>query len=326
MEEEPNKRIEDVKIEVINNNDNKNSDIELEVSKSNNNSEDFSAKTIVVPVIKENSKVEAKETKSRTYEVENMSENVKALVDNYVQKAEKTEKTEKIEKAEKTEETNVKKSRKKINLEEELFKIDSSITYDYSKIIGDLDYSKIRSYRVKDDEKTISFLFYENDFYAVNRVNYKDGYMYSEKEDFLPVAENLNKAIRKIPNVAKARNILHIENIEARIYDMTDYILLLEREKIRVIRVSASGELSEMKYKEYHIDKNRLEAEVDRLAVEEEVKIREENSIKNRLKEFRNTFKKCVVNPIRSMLAKIGLVNDVKMLSDGKHSIFEKKI
>ena len=150
--------------------------------------------------------------------------------------------------------------------------------------------------------------------------------MYSEKEDYLPVSENLNKAIRKIPNVAKARNILHIENIEARIYDMTDYILLLEREKIRVIKVSASGSLSEMKYKECRIDKNRLEAEVDKLAVEEEIKIREENSIKNRLKGFRNTLRKCVVNPIKSMLAKIGLVNDVKMLSDGKHSIFEKKI
>lgn len=332
--EEPNKRIEDVKIEVVNNNEKE--DIKLEVTNNSNSNEDLSAKTIVVPVIKEDSKEEAKEidesdkkVKGKTYEVENISENVRALVDNYVQKAEKSEKTDRNDSAsiiEKTEENNPKKARRKINVEEELFKIGSSITYDYSKIIGDLDYSKIKSYRVKDGDKTISFLFYENDFYAVNRINYKDGYMYSEKEDYLPVSENLNKAIRKIPNVAKARNILHIENIEARIYDMTDYILLLEREKIRVIKVSASGSLSEMKYKECHIDKNRLEEEVDKLAVEEEIKIREENSIKNRLKGFRNTLRKCVVNPIKSMLAKIGLVNDVKMLSDGKHSIFEKKI
>jgi len=99
---------------------------------------------------------------------------------------------------------------------------------------------------------------------------------------------------------------------------MTDYILLLEREKIRVIKVGVSGDLSEMKYKEYHIDKNKLEAEVDRLAVEEELRIREENSIKNRLIGFRN--------PIKNMLAKMGLISDVKLLSDGKHSIFEKKI
>ena len=38
------------------------------------------------------------------------------------------------------------------------------------------------------------------------------------------------------------KHILNIKNIEARIYDMTEYILLLEREKIRVIKVSENGE------------------------------------------------------------------------------------
>ena len=178
--EEPNKRIEDVKIEVVNNNEKE--DIKLEVTNNSNSNEDLSAKTIVVPVIKEDSKEEAKEidesdkkVKGKTYEVENISENVRALVDNYVQKAEKSEKIDRNDSAsiiEKTEENNPKKARRKINVEEELFKIGSSITYDYSKIIGDLDYSKIKSYRVKDGDKTISFLFYENDFYAVNRINY----------------------------------------------------------------------------------------------------------------------------------------------------------
>lgn len=303
MEIEPNKKIEDVELKVVNNEENKKDNIELEVVDTKK--EDFSDKTIVVETIKdideykENSEKSTKEDKP---------------VDNFVQNEEKVE------------ETHVKNPRRRVNLEEELFKIDSNITYEYSKIVGNLDYSKIKSYKVVDDEKTISFLFYENDFYAVNRINFKDGYMYSEKEDFLPVAENLNKTIRKIPNVAKARNILHIENIEARIYDMTEYILLLEREKVRIIKVSATGNLSEMNYQEYNIDKEKLEAEVDRLAVEEEIRIREENSIKNRLKELKNTFKKCVVNPIKNVLAKMGLVNDVKMLSDGKHSIFEKKL
>ena len=303
MEIEPNKKIEDVELKVVNNEENKKDNIELEVVDTKK--EDFSDKTIVVETIKdideyrENSEKSTKEDKP---------------VDNFAQNEEKVE------------ETHVKNPRRRVNLEEELFKIDSNITYEYSKIVGNLDYSKIKSYKVVDDEKTISFLFYENDFYAVNRINFKDGYMYSEKEDFLPVAENLNKTIRKIPNVAKARNILHIENIEARIYDMTEYILLLEREKVRIIKVSATGNLSEMNYQEYNIDKEKLEAEVDRLAVEEEIRIREENSIKNRLKELKNTFKKCVVNPIKNVLAKMGLVNDVKMLSDGKHSIFEKKL
>src|SRR5699024_6526826 len=134
---EPNKKVEDVEIKVVNN---ENSDIKIEVTNTSNNNEDFSEKTIVVPSIKveESKKVENnKETSNKIYDVDNMSENVKALVDNYVQKAEKSEKSvkvEKVEKIENTEVSNAKKARRKINLEEELFKIDSNITYDYSKI------------------------------------------------------------------------------------------------------------------------------------------------------------------------------------------------
>ena len=214
--------------------------------------------------------------------------------------------------------------RRKISLAEEILKIDSTITFEYSKTVGKIDYSKIKGYTVKDDEKTVNFLFYDNDFYAVNRINYRDGYMYSEKKDFLPASENLNGRIRKIPNVAKARNILHIDNIEARIYDITDYILLLERENIRIIKVSSGGSLSEMRYSEYNIDKEKLEKEVNRLYLEEDERLREERSIKNKLKGLTSNIKRCVVNPIKALLSKLNLTNDVKLLSDGKRSVFDK--
>lgn len=311
VELEPIKKEEDVKLEVVNPTD----DVKIEVVKTEESAkvevaseetaeiktetvvEDMSDRTIVVKSIKDIEEFNGEAADSVL------------PVDNYVRKL-----TEDVDK----------NNRKKVIISEELFRADSSITYEYSKTIGKLDLSKIRGYKVADGEKTISFLFYENDFYAVNRINYKNGYMYSEKEDTLPVSENLNKIIRKIPNVAKARNILHIENIEARIYDMTEYILLLERENIRVIKVSATGDLSEMKYEEYPVDKKRLEIELEKLAIAEEEKAKEENSIKNKWKEFTTAFVKHVINPIKAALAKIGIINDVKMLSDGKHSIFDK--
>lgn len=209
---------------------------------------------------------------------------------------------------------------------EEMFKLNTKITYEYNKTIGELDFSKIREYRVEDGNKIISFLFYDNDFYAVNRVNFKDGYMYSEKREVLPISENLNSKIRKIPNVAKARKILNIQNIEARIYDMTEYILLLERRKIRVIKVKENGDLVEMNFSEYPIDRKKLELGVEKLSFANIERKREERSIKNRLDGFKRTIKKHVVNPIREVLIKMGIINDVKLLADGKRSVFEKKM
>ena len=309
MELEPIKKEEDVKLEVVNTTD----DVKIEVVKTEEDikeeivseakgkietiQEDLSDRTIVVKAIKDIEEFNGEVADSVL------------PVDNYVRKL-----TEDVDK----------NNRKKVIISEELFRADSVITYEYSKTIGKLDLTKIRGYKVNEGEKTISFLFYENDFYAVNRINYKNGYMYSEKEDVFPVSENLNKIIRKIPNVAKARNILHIENIEARIYDMTEYILLLERENIRVLKVSATGDLSEMKYEEYPVDKKRLEIELEKLTIAEEEKIKEENSVKNKWKEFTNVLIKHVINPIKAVLAKLGIISDVKMLSDGKHSIFDK--
>lgn len=218
------------------------------------------------------------------------------------------------------------KDKKVIFVKDEMFKINTKITYEYNKTIRQLDFSKIREYRIQDDDKTISFLFYENDFYAVNRVNYKDGYIYSEKVDKQPISENLNNKIRKIPNVAKARNILNIQNIEARIYDMTEYILLLERKNIRVIKVKENGNLTEMNFSEYPIDRKKLKFSVEKLSFAYAERKREEKSIKNKVDIFKKSIKKHVINPIKEVLAKMGLINDVKLLADGKQSVFDKKM
>lgn len=306
------KKVEDVKLEIKKDNEVKTSNSELNavqssietnknidtiVKKTEDNSlkEEYNERTILVKTIKE---------------IENHEENILDI---------NSKITENISSQNLS-------NKKKVSVKEEMFKLDSKITYEYNKTIGELDFSKIKGYKVKDGNKTISFLFYENDFYAVNRVNFKDGYMYSEKQDIIPISENLNNIIRKIPNVAKARNILNIKNIEARIYDMTEYILLLEREKIRVIKVSENGELSEMQYSEYPVDRKRLKFTVEKLSIAEKERNKEENNIKNRLKIFRKSIKKHLINPIRIALIKMGIINDVKLLTDGKCSVFEKKM
>lgn len=306
------KKVEDVKLEIKKDNEVKTSNSELNavqssietnknidtiVKKTEDNSlkEEYNERTILVKTIKE---------------IENHEENILDI---------NSKITENISSQNLS-------NKKKVSVKEEMFKLDSKITYEYNKTIGELDFSKIKGYKVKDGNKTISFLFYENDFYAVNRVNFKDGYMYSEKQDIIPISENLNNIIRKIPNVAKARNILNIKNIEARIYDMTEYILLLEREKIRVIKVSENGELSEMQYSEYPVDRKRLKFTVEKLSIAEKERNKEENNIKNRLKIFRKSIKKHLINPIRIALIKMGIINDVKLLTDGKYSVFEKKM
>ena len=81
MELEPNKKVEDVEIKVVNN---ENSDIKIEVTNTSNNNEDFSEKTIVVPSIKveESNKVENnKETSNKIYDVDKFIQNTTKLED-----------------------------------------------------------------------------------------------------------------------------------------------------------------------------------------------------------------------------------------------------
>ena len=149
--------------------------------------------------------------------------------------------------------------KKKVNVKDEFEKINSETIFEYEKTVDEFDINKVKAYSIIDGDKTVCLLFYDNDFFAINRVNYKDGYEYDEKEGLYGISENLNYRIKKIPNVAKTRKILNIEDIETRIYDVSEYVVLLTKEKINVLRVNSQADIQPIEYKEYELDYKKIE-------------------------------------------------------------------
>ena len=135
----------------------------------------------------------------------------------------------------------------------------------------------------------------------------------------------MNYKIKKIPNVAKTRKILHIEDIETRIYDVCEYIILLKKDTLKVLKVNGQDDIEEVKYQRYKIDYSKIEENVENYEIEEIEKIKEEKSIKNRLKQFTEKAKYIIIEPFRILRDKLMRTNQIKMLSDGKHSIFDKE-
>lgn len=230
---------------------------------------------------------------------------------------------EKIE--EKIVENEIEKIETKINVKNELEKINSKTIFEFKKTLDSFEFEKLKSYIIKDGEKTVSILFYDNDFFAIDRVNFKDGFEYDQNKENLPISENLNYKIKKIPNVAKTRNILKIEDIETRIYDVTEYIILLTKDTLKVLKVNGEDDIGEIKYQRYNLDYSKIEEYVENYEIEEDERIREEKSIKNRLKQFTEKAKYIIIEPFRILRDKLFRTNQIKMLSDGKHSIFDKE-
>lgn len=230
---------------------------------------------------------------------------------------------EKIE--EKIMENEIIKKETKINVKEELEKINSKTIFEFKKTLDNFEIENVKSYIIKDEEKTVSILFYDNDLFAINRVNFKDGFEYDKDKDNLVISENLNYKIKKIPNVAKTRKILHIEDIETRIYDVCEYIILLKKDTLKVLKVNGQDDIEEVKYQRYKIDYSKIEENVENYEIEEIEKIKEEKSIKNRLKQFTEKAKYIIIEPFRILRDKLMRTNQIKMLSDGKHSIFDKE-
>lgn len=230
---------------------------------------------------------------------------------------------EKIE--EKIVENEIEKIETKINVKNELEKINSKTIFEFKKTLDSFEFEKLKSYIIKDGEKTVSILFYDNDFFAIDRVNFKDGFEYDQNKENLPISENLNYKIKKIPNVAKTRNILKIEDIETRIYDVTEYIILLTKDTLKVLKVNGEDDIGEIKYQRYNLDYSKIEKYVENYEIEEDERIREEKSIKNRLKQFTEKAKYIIIEPFRILRDKLFRTNQIKMLSDGKHSIFDKE-
>lgn len=214
--------------------------------------------------------------------------------------------------------------KQKVNIEEELQKINTNTICEFQKTVDNFDIQKVKAYTTKDEEKTVCFLFYDNDFFAVNRINFKEGYEIPDG-GLLGISENLNYKIRKIPNVAKTRKILKLDDIETRIYDISEYIMLLKKEEIKIIKVSNETNLSDMQYNEYKINIEKTLEEIKKYQEAEEKQMQEEKSLKNAFRKFSEKVKYIIVEPFRLLKSKLNKTNEIKMLSDGKHSIFDKE-
>ncbi len=211
-----------------------------------------------------------------------------------------------------------------INIQDELLKINSKMIFEYSKIVDDLNYDNIKVLEFEDNEKTICFLFYDTDFFAFNIVNFKQGYEYNKEKDFLEVSENLNNKIKKIPNVAKTRGVLKIDDIEARIYDMSDYILLLSKGETQILKVKEDANLENINFKVIKLDIEKVKEKISEYIIEEEERIKEEKSFRNKFILFKGKIKTYFIEPLKLIKNKLFKANEVKLLSDGKHSIFDK--
>lgn len=216
------------------------------------------------------------------------------------------------------EENNIerKETKVKLNAREEVDNVISKTILEFQGTIDNFELNKVKSLIAKDEKRTVNLLFYGNDFIAINRVNFRNGYEYNYKRDVEAISENLNYRIKKIPNVAKTRKILNIDDIETRIYDIREYIVLLNKEDIRLLKVNGQDDISELTYAEYRINKAKLEEQIQ----EYEYELIEEHSLKNKVKKMAQTAKSIAII-IKNKLFK---ANQVKMLSDGKDSVFDK--
>ena len=221
-------------------------------------------------------------------------------------------------------EQTVEKTKLKVNVKKELENINSKTVFEFQKTIDNFEIEKLKIYSAKDDEKTVTFLFYDNEFFAVDRVNYQDEYEYEENK-YINISENLNYRIKKIPNVAKTRKILNIEDIETRIYDISEYIVLLKKENVKLLKVTNQSNIVEIEFEQYQFDKEKIYENIKVLEKIEELEQQEEKNIKNKIRKLAEKVKIIVIEPIRLIRIKLGKTNEIKMLSDGKHSIFEKE-
>lgn len=213
------------------------------------------------------------------------------------------------------------------NVKEELEKINVRTIYEYQKTVDNFEIEKVKIYTANEEDKIVSFLFYDSDFFAVDRINYQSSGIENlgSVKQYVVVGENLNYKIRKIPNVAKTRKILNIEDIETRIYDVSEYIVLLKKEEIKLLRVENETEIKDLTYTEYKLDIENANSLLEEYELQEEEELREERSIKNRIKRITEKVRYAIVEPFKLLKSKLDKTSEIKMLSDGKHSIFDKE-
>lgn len=211
-----------------------------------------------------------------------------------------------------------------VNVKEELERINSITIFEYQKTIDSFDIQKLKMYVAKDGEKTVSFLFYDTEFFAVDRINFLNNYEYDTEKEYQQISENLNYRIKKIPNVAKTRKILNIEDIETRIYDVSEYIVLLQKENIKLLKVHNQTEIKEMEYFENKLEWGEISDRIETYKEIEEDELRQQQSLKNKFNKIKVKFENIIIEPFKILKNKLFKSKEVKMLTDGKSSIFDK--
>lgn len=211
-----------------------------------------------------------------------------------------------------------------VNVKEELERINSITIFEYQKTIDSFDIQKLKMYVAKDGEKTVSFLFYDTEFFAVDRINFLNNYEYDTEKEYQQISENLNYKIKKIPNVAKTRKILNIEDIETRIYDISEYIVLLQKENIKLLKVHNQTEIKEMEYFENKLEWGEISDRIETYKEIEEDELRQQQSLKNKFNKIKVKFENIIIEPFKILKNKLFKSKEVKMLTDGKSSIFDK--
>lgn len=211
-----------------------------------------------------------------------------------------------------------------VNVKEELERINSITIFEYQKTIDSFDIQKLKMYVAKDGEKTVSFLFYDTEFFAVDRINFLNNYEYDTEKEYQQISENLNYRIKKIPNVAKTRKILNIEDIETRIYDVSEYIVLLQKENIKLLKVHNQTEIKEMEYFENKLEWGEITDRIETYKEIEEDELRQQQSLKNKFNKIKVKFENIIIEPFKILKNKLFKSKEVKMLTDGKSSIFDK--
>ena len=91
------------------------------------------------------------------------------------------------------------------------------------------------------------------------------------------------------------------------------------------MRVNSKDDLEEIKYEEYKLNLPEVESKIEEYEKEEQERFQEENSIKNKMIKIAEKARDIIIEPFRILKNKLMKANQVKMLSDGKHSIFDKE-
>ena len=87
----------------------------------------------------------------------------------------------------------------KLNAREEVDNVISKTILEFQGTIENFELSKVKALIAKDEKRTVNLLFYGNDFIAINRVNFRNGYEYKLIEE-----NSFKNKVKKMAQTAKS--------------------------------------------------------------------------------------------------------------------------